>query len=81
MEMEIRITTEKNVIVLTKEQYDLFREKASVLNQVCDVQRRKIKGEYKYDWDYIADMGHLLDDLVISDVPEAMRIAKEEANE
>lgn len=81
MLINVNVTAHRPVIVIRRSEYDLLRDKANLFNQVCAIQRKKISGEFKYDWDYVAAMGDLLNELIIADVPEEMAEAKAEKEE
>ena len=69
MFIETTIRAHHNVMAIDKAEYDLLREKAAMFNQVCDIYRKKVRKEFKYDWDYAAALDNLLLEYVKADMP------------
>jgi hypothetical protein len=66
--MIITVESENREMVISKEEYDLLREKASLFNQVCAIQRKRLEGGYDYEWNYTGALSNLLDDIIKSEM-------------
>lgn len=66
--MIITVESENREMVISKDEYDLLREKATLFNQVCAIQRKRLEGGYDYEWDYTGALADLLDEIVKEDM-------------
>lgn len=66
--MIITVESENREMVISKDEYDLLREKATLFNQVCAIYRNKLNGRYSYEWNYTGAIADLLDEIVKEDM-------------